>query len=241
MRVLSVTALSLLAAGRDGAASTETPGSGVAIGRLPNLPPGTTLPVQLSQTLHAARVAPGLLIHASTTQRTPLGGHAYLPAGVVLDGRIVAAGPHSLALQFDSIRFLETTRPVATHALAIASFVAVSETGVPANGSTDRGNSSPASWTTTQVGGDQVVRSGWSGPVINSVTETVGSADYWGVYALPVTPDAPAHALGPFSARSTGLFGFARDCHLSHPQTDISCVTTRPVLHRGDVLLLEVE
>ena len=219
----------------------ETPGSGNPVRTLPALPAGMTLPVQLSRTLHAGRLAPGLPVRATTTQRIPLGGQTYLPSGVALGGKVVATSAHVLALRFDTISFHGRSLPIVTRVLAIASFVAVADTGVPANGSTDRGNPSPANWTTAQVGGDQIARSGWSGPLINGVTKTVGSADYWGVYTLPATSDAPAHALGPFSASATGLFGFAPDCRLAPPPVTLSCAASTPALHRGDVLLLEVE
>ena len=235
---LLAVATSLALAGSIGA---ETAGAGRAVEGLPTLPAGTTLPAQLSRTLHAGRVAPGFPLRATTTQRIPLGNQTYLPSGVVLEGKVVATAPHVLTIQFDTITFHVHSLPIATRALAAASFVAVGETGIPANGSTDRGNSSPASWTTAQVGGDQVVRSGWSGPVINGTTQTVGSADYWGVYTLPATPDAAPHALGPFSANSSGLFGFASDCALAAPDLTIRCATSRPTLRRGDVLLLEVK
>ena len=218
----------------------ETAGSGKAAEVLRSLPPGTTLPVQLSRTLRAGD-APGHLVRATTMQRIPLGGHTFLPSGVVLTGRVVITAAHAMTLRLDTITFQGRSLPIRTRALALASFVAVSTTGVPANGSTDRGNASPASWTTAQVGGDQVVRSGWSGPLINSTTQTVGSADYWGVYTLPATPDTPPHALGPFSAGATGLFGYAADCGLSEPQLTIHCATSRPTLHRGDALLLQVD
>lgn len=153
----------------------------------------------------------------------------------------MASASHYLALQFDTVTFHGSSLPITTQVLAVASFVAVSITGIPANGSSDRGNPSPANWTTAQVGGDQVVRSGWSGPLVNSTTQTVGSADFWGVYTLPATPAGVPHALGPFSANVTGLFGVAPDCSLAQRQLSITCVTSRPVLHRGDVLLLEVQ
>ena len=164
-----------------GLAHAETPGAGDPVQTLPTLPAGLTLPARLSQTIHAGRVAPGLPVRATTSQRIPLGRHTYLPAGVLLEGKVVAATAHLLTLRFDTIAFHGRSLPITTRALAIASFVAVSNTGAPANGSTDRGNPSPANWTTAQVGGDQVARSGWSGPLLNGVTETVGSADYWGV------------------------------------------------------------
>lgn len=235
----NVLVLSLLSAAA--MCPAESPGSGKPAEDISALPAGLTLPVHLSHSLHAGKTMPGQPIQASTTQRTPLGNQIYLPSGIVLRGEVIATSERSITFRFDTITFHGRSQPVATRLLAIASFVAVGQTGVPANGSTDRGNPSPANWTTAQVGGDQVARSGWSGPLVNSTTQIVGSADYWGVYTLPATPGALPHALGPFSAGAQGLFGFAVDCHLTPLQPTISCTTTQPSLHKDDVLLLQVE
>lgn len=75
-----------------------------------------------------------------------------------------------------------------TDVIAVASMMEVNDTAAPANGSTDRGNPSQANWTTRQVGGDEVYRSGWVGDVYDDVMKKVGFADYYGVYstALPI-------------------------------------------------------
>ena len=77
------------------------------------------------------------------------------------------------------------TVPLETRAVAMANLMDVDDTFLLMQGGADRGNSSEASWTTRQVGGEEVVRSGWVGPVVGSGVRTVGSADYYGVYSLP--------------------------------------------------------
>ena len=114
-------------------------------------------------------------------------------------------------------------------------------------GGADRGNASEASWTTRQVGGDEVVRSGWVGDVIGSSTLKVGYADYWGVYSLPVTPSACdglalPRAIGVFSTTAAGLYGFDEGMELHSEGGTITLTRAggRVLMRDGDHLLLEV-
>lgn len=208
------------------------------------LPPGTYLPVTLHRSLRAGRTHVGTRVEASTTQRVPLAAGRYLRAGARLSGSVVqsTASPAVLVFQFDRVDYHGATQPIAVRALAAANFIAMSDTRRPANGSTDRGNSNPANWTTEQVGGDQVVRSGWSGPVINQTTQTVGFADFDGVYLLPAETGGVPRALGVFSTGARGLFGYSNDCSLVADPVAISlrCAHSALVLRNGDNLLLEV-
>lgn len=208
------------------------------------LAPGTYLPVTLHRSLRAGRTQVGTTVEATTTQRVPLPAQRYLKAGARLSGHVVqsATSPAVLALRFDRVDYHGATQPIAVRALAAANFVAMSDTRQPANGATDRGNSNPANWTTEQVGGDQVARSGWSGPVINQTTQTVGFADFDGVYALAAQTDGVPRALGVFSTSARGLFGYSADCGLVDDPGAISvrCAHSALVLHDGDNLLLEV-
>ena len=208
------------------------------------LPVGLTLPVTLQMSLQAGRSGPGTKIEAVTTQRILLPDHLYLKAGAHLTGSVTGSSlsPGVLGLSFNALHRGSQTVPLAVHILAIANFTDVSDTALPASGSTDRANSSPASWTTRQVGGDEVARSGWSGEVINTSTQTVGFADYNGVYALPLTAGETPHAVGHFSTTAHGLYGKRPDCSLapSSAADAIVCTQSRPELHRGDNLLLQV-
>jgi hypothetical protein len=225
-----------------------------AISELGVLPQGVTLPVQLGRSLRAGKVRVGTQIVVKTTQRVPVSESFYLKAGVELDGEVVAsiAGdanastPATLSIRFTRLRYGKQSIPVKTKAIAIANFMQVSYTFLPADGGPDMGIASAANWTTKQVGGEAVVRTGWVGPVVGSNTETVGHADYYGVYSLPAPSpgDGPSfpHALGVFSTTAAGLYGFGRGNALK--SADGTITLTSPgksvELRNGDNLLLEV-
>ena len=227
----------------------------VAVAELQPLASGVTLPVRLGRSLQAGKVKPGTGIVVTTTQRVPVGAGFYLHHGAKLRGAVVAsvkgdgtsAQPSVLSLRFTSLEYRGRTVPIATRAIAIANFVQVDETAVPTMGVADRGNSSPASWTTLQVGGDVLARDGWIGELCDSTLQPVGSADYYGVYTLPRRPpggDGPAfpRALGVFSTTASGLYGMEEGTALQSPAGTITL--TRPagklLLRDGDDLLLEV-
>ncbi len=179
---------------------------------------------------------------------------AYLKAGAELDGEVVAstAGnnststPATLSIRFTRLRYGKQSIPVKTKAIAIANFMQVSYTFLPADGGPDMGNTSQANWTTKQVGGDAIVRTGWAGPVVGFNTGKVGTADYYGVYSLP--GDASNNglpfprALGVFSTTAEGLYGFEHGSSLR--SADGTITITGPgksiELRNGDNLLLEV-
>ena len=217
--------------------------------------PGTFFPVQLGRTLRAGKTKPGTEVVARTTQRIPVGEHLFLPRGTQIHGQVVVseAGDgtpvHSsvLAIRFTAVTYLHQTVPIRARAVAAANFVDVAETFAPATDPSDRGNPSPANWTTQQVGGDQVCRSGWVGPVSNAVMKVVGFADFNGVYSLakdgtPNDSDPLPLALGVFSASAQGLYGFAEGSTLSSKD---GLVTVRGAgkslaLYGNDNLLLAV-
>lgn len=226
-----------------------------AVAELQPLMPGITLPVRLSHALEAGNAKPGARIVATTTQRVPVGAHSYLHHGARLFGDVVAstegdgtaAHPSTLSIRFTSLRYKNQTVPISTSAVAIANFVQVDDTTVPINGGSDRGNNSPASWTTSQVGGDILCRSGWIADLVDGGLHKVGSADYFGVYTLPQPPTngsgAPfPRALGVFSATASGLYGIEEGTALHSSNGTITL--TRParklLLRNGDNLLLEV-
>jgi hypothetical protein len=225
-----------------------------AISELRVLPQGVTLPVQLGQSLRAGKVRVGTQLVVKTTQRVPVSEGSYLNAGAELDGEVVvsvagngnAATPATLSIRFTRLRYGKQSIPVRTKAIAIANFMQVSYTFLPADGGSDMGIASAANWTTKQVGGEAVVRTGWVGPVVGSNTETVGHADYYGVYSLPAPSpgDGPPfpRALGVFSSTAEGLYGFGRGSALK--SADGTITLTGPgknvELRNGDNLLLEV-
>jgi hypothetical protein len=225
-----------------------------AVSELEMLPPGITLPVKLGRSLRAGKVRVGTMIVVKTTQRVPVSEDTYLKAGAELDGEVVAsiAGkgngstPATLSIRFTRLRYGKQSIPIRTKAIAIANFAEVGYAYLPADGGPDMGIVSEANWTTKQVGGDSVVRTGWVGPVLAAGVGQVGRADYYGVYSL--LADSSNHglpfprALGVFSTTAVGLFGFGGGCELR--SADGTVTVTGPgksiELRNGDNLLLEV-
>jgi hypothetical protein len=224
-----------------------------AVSELQALPPGVTLPVRLGRALRAGKVKVGTQIVVKTTQRVPVSEETYLKAGAELDGEVVAsiaghgtASPATLSIQFTRLRYGKQSIPVRTKAIAIANFMQVSYAYLPADGGPDMGVPSAANWTTKQVGGEAVVRTGWVGPVVGSNTEMVGRADYYGVYSLPAASPGGGlsfpRALGVFSTTAAGLYGFEGGSSLRSAGGTITL--TGPgksvELRNGDNLLLEI-
>ena len=243
----------LLAISAESTAKTPADLPTVALTQLTPLASGIILPVQITRSLRAGHVQVGAEIIAKTTQRVPVSPRLFLPSGAELLGEVKASSagdgakmPATLTLQFTTLRYQRQTVTIAVVAIAIANFTDVADAQLPLN-AIGRGNSSPASWTTRQVGGDEVSRSGWIGEVINTQTQIVGFADYFGIYALPAVVSATSplslpRALGVFSASALGLYGFDEGSVLHSTAGDIT--VTRPagklLLHNGDNLLLEV-
>jgi hypothetical protein len=223
-------------------------GQQVEVGKLGPLQEGITLPVSLHEALRAGKSAPGAQVLATTTQRVPIDVHTYLRRGAEVVGEVTestAGGNGVLGIRFTSLRYHGQTVPLRVSAIAIANFVEVGDTEAPAGAASDRGYSNPASWVTEQVGGDEVYRSGWVGPVCNVVTKEVGFADFHGVYSLPgAVPDAPDFpvALGVFSTTASGVYGFGEGVSL-HSEDGVIRITgpaKRVLVRRGDNLLLRV-
>ncbi len=208
-----------------------------------SLPAGTTLPVALTHGLKAGKTVVGAPVEARLSQRVPLPGGKELAAGTRLTGRVVAstAGPQGeLALRLDTLLLDGRSVPLVAAAVALASFVEVDRTFEQVGAAADRGNPSSGNWTTRQVGGDEVVRERWVGPLLNQSTQVVGSADYNGVYALSVG-GAPAHALGVFSADAHGLYGFSENTRMQGVGGMTRLFGPRVSLKTGDQILLSVE
>jgi hypothetical protein len=216
------------------------------------IPEGVTLPVVLGKTLRSGKTKPGTVFTVTTTQRVPLSGETYLDRGAKLRGEVVtstagdgtAAHAAVLVIRFAQLSYRGQTVPVVTRAVAAASRLAVDDTYLPTNGSTDRFTSNPASWTTRQVGGDLVARSGWIGPVVGVGLHTVGSADYYGVYSLPVETGGVQFpkAIGIFSTTAKGMYGYEHGATLESAGGAITITSPerRAVIRAGEHLLLEV-
>jgi hypothetical protein len=226
-----------------------------AVLELRPLQAGITLPVAMGRTLRAGKVKPGTVFLVKTTQRVPVAADAYLNRGAVVRGEVVtsdagdrtAAHPATLAIRFTQLSYRGVTVPLVTRAVAMANLMDVDGTFLPLMGGADRGNSSEASWTTAQVGGEEVARSGWIGPVVGSGLRTVGRADYYGVYSLPAQLGGADGvmvplAIGVFSTTAKGLYGYDEGTQLESSGGLITITNPRgqAVIRAGDNLLLEV-
>jgi hypothetical protein len=207
------------------------------------LPPGITLPVSLDRTLDQKHLHQGESIVASLYQRVPLAHGVYLSKKAKLLGTAVSSDGKTLELRWTEVRLGHQSVPIAVKLLAAAQWMDVAGTNVPLGG-TDRGTSSPADWTTMQIGGDEVYRSGGSGAVYNHFSDRVGDADLFGVYAAPQSAGALPRAMGPFSTTSAGLYDLqwmvlASPGGAGHPIV-FGLENHRWQLHAADALLLEV-
>jgi hypothetical protein len=225
------------------------------ISELRPLQAGVTLPVAVGRTLRAGKVEPGTVVVVKTTQRVPVSEDAYLKRGAAIRGEVVAsdagdgtaAHPATLTIRFTQLSYRGMTVPLEVRAVAMANLMDVDDTFLPVMGGADRGNSSEASWTTRQVGGEEVVRSGWVGPVVGSGLKTVGRADYYGVYSLPANLQGAdgvmvPRAMGVFSTTAKGLYGYDEGTQLESSDGLITITNAkgRAVIRAGDHLLLEV-
>jgi hypothetical protein len=219
------------------------------------VPAGIALPVQFSRTLRAGKTTPGTVVVVETTQRVPVSVDSYLNRGVKVRGTVVAstpgdgtaAHPSVLTLRFSELEYRGRTVPIVTRAVAVANLMAVDDTFLPATGAIDKGNSNPANWTTKQVGGDEVCRSGWVGDVVDTATRKVGTADFYGVYSLPVRigegkGGLVPKAMGVFSTTAKGLYGYEHGATLESAAGSMTITSPekQAVIRNGDNLLLEV-
>jgi hypothetical protein len=169
------------------------------------LPEGTTLPVLLQRGLDMQHVRVGEPVTARLTQRVPLANGGYLSQKARVTGTVMACDSSSLTLRFDRLRLGEQEEPVDVTLRAAAHWLDVHNSQLPL-GATDRSTSNPREWTTRQIGGDEVYRSGGEGTVYDQYSQPVGHADVYGVYEPPAVSDEPARAMGPFSTSSAGIY-----------------------------------
>lgn len=169
-------------------------------------PPGATLPIAMVKTVKPAHLVVGQPITARFIQRVPVTTNSYLPANVEVLGHVVSCSPSSLSILFTQLRWKGQTVPIHLQLVSAASPYNVIQAGMPL-GATDRGTSSPADWTTRQVGGDEVYRFAGAGKVYDRYSQPVGYADLHGVYQGPSSSGEPPRAMGPFSTTATGLHG----------------------------------
>lgn len=182
-----------------------------------NAPPsGTILPISLDTSLNAAKIHPGQLIRATVMQDIP-GTAIHRRAKV--EGNVVQAGTAEngqmkVEIRFDTVKTHGQMMPIQTNLRALASFMEVEEAQDPEEMSS-RGLT-PETWTTQQIGGDQVYRGG--GPVAVGTT-TVGQVTPWGALDVPRTQlgqpcrgaigeNKQPQAMWLFSSDACGVYGF---------------------------------
>ncbi len=260
MKLRSVKMLSRVACGVVVLGVALLPASASAAQRSPaatvvNLPGGTTIPVELEHGIKAGTTSPGTVVTAATTQRVLLGDGTYLPRGMKITGtvvRSVAANkmesrPAVLTIRFDALRYQGREIPIRTHAVAVANVMNVEDTFACVNDPADNGTSSPANWTTRQVGGQLVSRARWAGPVLGGGMRKVGFANWHGVFANPPAgatgSAAIPHALGVFSTTAEGLYGYPKTDSLAISSRGGTTITARGklALRDGSNLLLQVD
>jgi hypothetical protein len=180
------------------------------------LPEGTILPISLDKSLDAGKVHPGQQIQAAIMQNIP---GTPIRRGAKVLGHVVSAtsqanGQANLEFCFDTVKSHGHTIPVKTNLRALASYLEVEEAQIPEDMSS-RGLT-PETWTTQQIGGDQVYRGG--GPVAVGLT-AVGEPTPYGVLGDPrnqygshcrgvVGNAARPQAFWLFSTDACGVFGY---------------------------------
>lgn len=159
-----------------------------------SIPVGTVLPVNLETSL-SNKSAPGQFVRARIMQDVPIGNGSTIHAGAKVMGHVIRVTPNSagtsaeISFEFDQLVISHHTTPITADLRALASVLEVDDAGLPDTGP-DRGTP-PTAYTTTQVGGDEVVYRG-GGHVVNTSNEVVGE---------PIPPDGVLARVEPNLAR----------------------------------------
>jgi hypothetical protein len=181
------------------------------------VPTGTILPISLDKGLNASTAHPGQEIRAKVMQNvpgTPIRRGAEV-IGHVVEANSSGSGPAKLTIRFESVRMRGQSIPISTNLRALASFIEVEQAQNPEEEGS-RGLT-PETWTTEQIGGEQVYRGG--GPVAYGLS-VVGEPTPYGVLGLPRSQPGQncrgvvADATGPqafwlFSTDACGVYGYS--------------------------------
>lgn len=219
------------------------------------VPSGTLLPVSLDRGIKASTVHPGQEIRTRVMQDIP-GTSIHRGARVL--GHVVAAnssknGEATLEMRFDTIQEHGQRIPISSNLRALASFFEVEQALIPEDMSS-RGLT-PETWTTQQIGGDQVYRGG--GPVAVGVT-TVGQPTPYGVLGSPIAQpgqecrgsvddNTQPQAFWLFSTSACGVYGFPNIWIAHAGRTDpvgtivLTARSGKLALTSGSGLLLRVQ
>ena len=181
------------------------------------LPSGTILPVSLDGSINARKAHAGEEIRATVMQNVPgtaIRRRAHV-VGHVIEASGARNGQQKLEIRFDSVEIQGKMAPIRANLRALASFFEVEQAQIPEEMSS-RGMT-PETWTTQQIGGDQMYRGG--GPV-GEGDQTVGSITPWGALGLPraqagmpcrgvIDDNTRPQAMWLFSVDACGLYGYA--------------------------------
>jgi hypothetical protein len=183
------------------------------------IPAGTILAASLDKTISSKDARAGLKISATLMQDAPLDGTNKLSRGTKIEGTVVsvrsaADGREEVTLRFDELRRGHWSQPVTLSLRALAGMTEVENAKLPSPGNSF--GESESAWTTTQIGGDTVLRGG--GKVVAD-REVIGTPTPYGVLvpALPnkdrgcsggaAAGNAKPQAFWLFSASACGIYG----------------------------------
>jgi len=187
------------------------------------IPKGIILPVRLNSTLDS-RNRSGRVFSARVMQDVP---GTSIRAGSKALGEIVSAKPAKagsngqLTLRFTAVEISNGRTPISVDLRALASKMEVADAQSPVSGP-DRGTS-PASWTTHQIGDEVVYRGG--GPVAKGVRPVGIPAPNGVLVRASSAPGSPCRgeiggkdrleAFWVFSSDACGVYGFS-DLEITH-------------------------
>jgi hypothetical protein len=183
------------------------------------IPPGTALPVRLTSDINAKKIQASQAIVAVIAQNVPLPAGAIIRAGSRVEGRVLQAGMNAdgtstLHMRFDVVRAAGRGLPISTSLRALAGPVEVQNAGLPIHSPVAA--ETEATWTTVQVGGDDVYRGG--GHVVHGereVGEPVADGVMTELISIPVPgceegSSGRRLALWVFSSTACGAYGFGK-------------------------------
>ncbi|HTX41429.1 MAG TPA: hypothetical protein VMD25_06345 [Acidobacteriaceae bacterium] len=137
------------------------------------IPPGTILPLRLDTGINAHKLRAGEEIRATVMQTIP---GTPVRRGTKVLGLVIHVAPAQVILRFDTVVWHRRQIPIRTNLRALASMMEVNAAYTPEE-QASRGLT-PETWTTQQIGGDQVYRGG--GPVTRGSIK-VGEPTAYGV------------------------------------------------------------
>jgi hypothetical protein len=185
------------------------------------IPPGTTVPIQIKTGLNAESDAAGKRIVGRVMQDVSLPSGGKIKDGAPITGHIVrvtklGTSGSSMVVSFDAIQSRNHHIPVRASLLAVASWLDVSQAQNPINSTANMDSASQ--WTTRQVGGD-IVRRGWGKAGSSSGVRGKWIKGTAVVIKLTPNPEAGCPGGGPgyeieqavwvFSSAACGTYGLS--------------------------------